>query len=78
VKVYQELVADYVGYHDLEAELLELRRKLEEIAKLRGVRGKANCQKESRAESLKYDVKSFFEQVSVSRFQVSSGAGGLV
>jgi hypothetical protein len=36
VKVYQELVADYVGYHDLEAELLELRRKLEEIAKLQG------------------------------------------
>ena len=33
VKVYKELLADYVNYRGLEAELLELRQKYAELAK---------------------------------------------
>jgi hypothetical protein len=32
-KIYKELLADYVNYRGLEAELLELRRKYAELAK---------------------------------------------
>jgi hypothetical protein len=33
VKTYQGLFADYVNYRDLETELLDLRKKCEELAK---------------------------------------------
>lgn len=41
VKVYQELLADYVDYRGIEAELLELREKYAELAeKSKGVSAK--------------------------------------
>ncbi len=33
VKVYKELLADYVNYRGLEAELLELKKKYAELSK---------------------------------------------
>jgi len=33
VKIYKELFADYVDYRGIEAELVDLRRKYEELAK---------------------------------------------
>jgi hypothetical protein len=33
VKIYKELFADYVHYREIEAELVELRQKYEELAK---------------------------------------------
>jgi hypothetical protein len=33
VKIYQELFVDYVDYRGIEAELVELRQKYEELAK---------------------------------------------
>jgi hypothetical protein len=33
VKIYQELFVDYVDYRGIEAELMELRQKYEELAK---------------------------------------------
>ena len=37
VKVYKELLADYMDYRGLEAELVELRKKYAELPKTQGV-----------------------------------------